>query len=124
MQVMDKAGGRSFTTVDIETLGIFAEQAALAIEQAQLEERLTALIGQVLAASGQADTAAAQTAARGFAAALQDESAFQELLDLAQLVQQVASNGEQERLLCASLLQGLLAYFAARPRQSLSPGIW
>jgi GAF domain-containing protein len=125
MQVMDKSGGRSFSTSDIETLGLFAEQAALAIEQTQMEERLTALIGQVLAAPGREnDAAAAQTAARGFAAALQDESSYREMLDLAQLVQQIAGYGEQERLLCASLLQSLLSYLAARPRQTLSPGIW
>jgi len=119
LELMDKAGGRSFTPADIETLGGFGTQAAIVIEQSRLQTSVSGLIGLLLSSPDRAGAAAgAGTAARAFAATLQEASSYQETLELAQLVRQFASLGELERQLCASLLRGQLQYFGARPQLS------
>jgi len=124
LQLLDKAGGRSFTTTDIETLGLFGAQAAIVVEQSRTSTSLSALIGQLLSAPGGAGgQIGVSDAAHAFAAAVEADSAYHATLELAQLVQRIASQGEQERQLCASLLQSFATYFAARPQLTLSGGI-
>jgi GAF domain-containing protein len=125
LQVMDKAGGQSFTTMDIQTLGLFAEQAAIAVEQSRIYTDLATLIGQILASSDKdASNLVGEIAGRAFAGAVQDESDYREMLELAQLVQQIAGHGEQERRLCVSLLQSMVTYLRDRPRLTLATQIW
>jgi GAF domain-containing protein len=117
MQVMDKAGGLPFTTSDIETLGMFAEQATIVVQQARINADLTALVGRMLASpSGESGDVVAEIAGRAFAGAVQTEADYQGMLELAQLVQRIAGAGERERHLCAALLRSTLTYVAGRPQ--------
>lgn len=119
LELMDKAGGRSFAPADIERLGAFGAQAAIVVEQSRLHTSLSGLIGELLSTPDRSGVAAAAgDAARAFAATLQAAPAYQETLELAQLVRQFASQGDLERQLCASLLRDVLQYFGARPQLS------
>src|SRR5687768_17229746 len=48
LQLLDKENSDAFTSADMEILGMFANQAAVAIEQSRTHRNLTALIGEVL----------------------------------------------------------------------------
>jgi GAF domain-containing protein len=123
-QLLDKTRGRTFTTADIDTLGVFAEQAAIAVEQSRVQERLAEVVGQILASqSGESGRNAAVAAARAFARGIEYESPYQEILRSARLLQQIAAFGDQERRLCATILGDLLAYLQSRPQLDL-PRAW
>jgi signal transduction protein with GAF and PtsI domain len=119
LELMDKGGGRSFTTDDMETASLFAEQAALLLEQSRAYTSLGALMSKLLSGSS-SEGGVATDAARAFATALEDAPAYHQTVELAELVQRLASQGEHERRLCAAVLRSLLEYASARPQPGLT----
>ena len=56
LELMDKEGADAFDNADIETLGLFASLAAVAIEQSQTRAQLTSLLHQVSSLRGDVRT--------------------------------------------------------------------
>ena len=117
LELLDKVGASSFDAADMEALGLFANQAAVALQQSRTHRNLGALVAELLESSdGQAPAKddAAQTEA--IAALAEDDAAFRDALELARLVHEIAHQGEGEREACHTILTGLAEYLRARAR--------
>jgi GAF domain-containing protein len=110
LELLDKEDGSSFTPEDIESLGLFANQAAVAIEQSRIHTSLGALIGDVLR------TRELGPAAEAFARRAGEDPSSRQALALAQLVREIANAGEREAQACRAILEGFADYLRARGR--------
>ncbi len=119
LELLDKEGAPSFAAADMHALGLFANQAAVAIEQSRTHRDLAAFLAEVVRSlDGAADGASAPLAdrARAFATAIAaDDAAFGQALELAALVQEIAGHGEREFAACRTLLRGFAEYLRLRP---------
>ena len=109
LELLDKQGGASFTPTDIDTLTLFASLAALAIEQSQAQQNLVRLVSNALASAG-ITTATSPAPESGLA----DDAAYRQSLELARLVQEIASQGETEVEACRAILQSFARYLRLR----------
>jgi GAF domain-containing protein len=118
LQLLDKLSAPSFSAADMEILGVFANQAAVAIEQSLTHRNVAALIGQVLQslpAGNGAERERLRAGAKEFAASVEESAAYRQALDLARLVQEIAWQGESELKACRAILQGFAEYLRQRP---------
>ncbi len=118
LELLDKTGSNAFDQHDIEALGLFAGQAAVAIEQSRAHRNLVALLAEVVAAPGRGEAYGRQgllQQAREFAARVEADPAARQALDLARLVQEIAWRGERERAACAAILREFAAYLRTNP---------
>jgi GAF domain-containing protein len=116
VELLDKEDGSSFTSADIESLGLFANQAAVAIEQSRIHASLGALIGDVLKTLG-GDKEAQETLgsdASAFAGRVERDPTSRDTLELAQLVQEITRAGEREAMACRAILQSFAEFLRAR----------
>lgn len=121
LELLDKIGAPSFRPEDMETLALFANQAAVTIAQSRTHQRLTGLVSEALNTFRHTDAQpnGIQTAAVAFATNVEADPAYQEAFQLAQLVREVARQGEPEREACTAILRGFVTYLRGRP--DLSP---
>ena len=118
LELLDKMGAPSFTPADIQLLGAFANQAAVALEQARMLENLSGLVIEVLRQLN--DTAdpdrrqRAEERAREYAARLGQDSTYRRALALARQVRDIARQGDNEFALCQTILGGFAEYLRAR----------
>ncbi len=128
LELLDKEGGASFSAADMEILGLFAGQAAVAIEQSRTHRNLPALAAEVVR-SLDADGSAVNRQgrylddARRFAASVEDDPSYRAALELAALVHEIAWAGERERDACRTLLQGFASYLRDRPHGTAHLGV-
>ncbi len=118
LELLDKEGAPSFSTQDMEDLSLFANQAAIAIEQSRTSRNLAAFLGEVLEPIGRAtngERQELQERARAFAEHLEEDAAFGKALELARLVQEIAHQGENELKGCQAILRGFAEYLRLRP---------
>jgi len=108
LELLDKADGSSFTPDDMESLGLFANQAAVAIEQSRLHTTLGALIADVLRSRELGPGAEA------FARRASEDPSSRQALALAQLVQEIARAGERETQACRAILESFAEYLRTR----------
>jgi GAF domain-containing protein len=116
-ELLDKEGLGSFGPQDMEVLGLFANQAAVAIQQSRSFAGLAALILGPLASLGELPAEqreALATATRSFATAYEQDPAYRQALHLARLVQEIVARGERETMACQTILEGFAAYLRAR----------
>jgi GAF domain-containing protein len=117
MEVLDKISAPSFGIKDMELLGVFARQAAIAIEQAQQMEDLSQALVKGL------DVLAAESADVGAASFREvltqpgegDAARRRDLADLAGLLFEISQAGEDERQVALKILSAFRDYLAARP---------
>jgi GAF domain-containing protein len=117
-EMLDKVGAPAFSSEDMRTLGMFANQAAVAIELSRTYRHVAPLIGELLASLGH--TAADQRRtllerSEAFAAHVEEEVSYRETLDLATIIQEIAWRGEEERAACLAILRGFADYLRSRP---------
>lgn len=111
LELLDKEGAPAFTAADMHTLGLFANQAAVAIEQSRTHRTFGALLGDLLRASGGDSSARLAERARRFAAQIEaEDTAAGQALDLAALVQEIVWRGERERVACRAILRAFADY--------------
>jgi GAF domain-containing protein len=108
LELLDKEDGSSFTADDIASLGLFANQAAVAIEQSRMHTSVGALLGDVLGTRRLEPTAAA------FARHAEDDPTSVRALALAELVHEIARAGEREAQACRAILESFAEYLRAR----------
>ena len=125
IQLLDKEGGQPFTPGDMETLGRFAEQAAVAIEQSRISRNLSSIFVSVLQTlrDGHEDPAVIEALARQATDFLDQTEAtevFRDALTLARHVQQIAGEGPAERKLASDVLTSVVGYLRERPRVDFS----
>lgn len=117
-EMLDKIGAPGFSREDMRTLGMFANQAAVAIELSRTYRHLAPLIGELLSSLGDIAPEQKRTLSErseAFAAHVEEEVSYREALDLAKLVQEIAWRGDGERAACLAILRGFADYLRSRP---------
>jgi GAF domain-containing protein len=121
LELLDKEGAPSFSPEDMDALSLFGNQAAIAIEQSRTQGNLAALLSEVLESMTGASDAQKQwlqERATAFATAIEQENpVYRQAIELAQIVQEIVSQGDAETKLCQTILRGVADYARAR-RQS------
>ena len=120
LELLDKIGAPAFNAADMSTLGLFANQAAVAIEQSRTHRNLAALLTELLRIPAAEETTVSERA-RQFAARIEaEDAAAGRALDLAALVQEIAWFGEEEREACRTMLRAFADYLRLRPDSVVS----
>ncbi|MCL5999150.1 MAG: GAF domain-containing protein [Chloroflexi bacterium] len=119
MEVLDKISASSFGLQDMELLGMFARQAAIAIDQSQQVASLTQLLVQGLRRLAVSDTGAVPDELLAVLehsgdAASPDDVRTRDLLALADRFNAISELGEAERLACLQILAVFGDYARAR----------
>lgn len=113
MEVLDKISAPAFGMQDMELLGLFARQAAIAIDQSQSLNQLndTIVRGMEQIAAGDAHAASGEI----LAALRSAEGAAPELGELADLFNSISTLGDAEKELCVRTLRAFAEYARSRP---------
>jgi GAF domain-containing protein len=111
LELLDKESGTSFTSEDIASLSLFANQAAVAIEHSRVRSSLAALLRDVL--GGGLDRTL-ESDASAFATRVSEDPASRDALALAQLVHEIANAGEREARACRTILEAFAGYLRSR----------
>jgi GAF domain-containing protein len=120
LELLDKDGAPAFSAADMRTLGLFANQAAVAIEQSRTHRNLAALVAELLRTPDAEETTLSERA-RQFAVRVEaEDAAAGQALDLAALVQVIAWFGEDERDACRTILSAFADYLRQRPASGAS----
>jgi GAF domain-containing protein len=110
MEVLDKIDAPAFGMQDMELLGLFAQQAALAIAQAQTIEHLGEALTLSLKRLASSNT---EHPPKSLFAALEadaEPSARRDLLEVADLLYAFSDLGENERKTCLKILSAFSEY--------------
>jgi|tagenome__1003787_1003787.scaffolds.fasta_scaffold20985212_7 signal transduction protein with GAF and PtsI domain len=108
IELLDKEGATSFGPYDMEALTLFANQAAVALQQSRTHHNLAELIRDVL------DIGDTQQTTR-LAVVVKEHPTFRSSLELAQLVHEIVSEGDDETEACRAMLRGFAQYLRLRP---------
>ena len=105
MEVLDKIEASSFDLKDMELMGLFAQQASMAIEQSQQVDRIQDAMVRGLKRLAKADKSKPslelQTALDD---SIEKRDDLIDLLDLADLFNQISALGDEERKACVQIL--------------------
>jgi GAF domain-containing protein len=124
IELLDKQGADGFDATDMHALSLFATQAAVAIEQSRAERGLAALLRELLGSLGDGQAKERSTLVErvsALTAELQLEPGFARVVELAELVRDVASAGEAEANLCVTVLRDVAEYARARRQPTRPP---
>jgi GAF domain-containing protein len=105
LEMLDKEDGERFTVADLEVLGLFANQAAVALQFSRAQQRVARLVQ-----ARQPDREQPESVEGGD----DDDIDSREALELANLVHEIAWRGERERRACHAILVGFADYLRAR----------
>jgi GAF domain-containing protein len=120
IELMDKQSAHSFDASDILALGLFANQAAVAIEQSRSHRSLADLLRELLGSTHDASAGAREDLLQRVSASadkLEADASFRRALDLALIVHEVAQHGEEESAACLAILRGFADYLRALDRR-------
>jgi GAF domain-containing protein len=120
LELLDKDGASSYTAADVATLGLFANQAAVAIEQSRNQRSIAALLKSVIGSLGGIPDYQREGLAEGahsFAAGVEEAPSRRRALELAALVREISQRGEEEHRACQAILQGFAEYLRSRPEE-------
>ena len=119
MEVLDKIDASSFDLKDMDLMGLFAQQAAMAIEQSQQIDQIQDAMVRGLKRLAKADKSKPspelQTALDH---SLEEKDEKIDLLELADLFNQISALGEEERKACIQILN---VFANLRKPESSSP---
>jgi len=111
LELLDKEGAPSFGTADMAMLGLFANQAAVAIEQSRIHVDLAALLDERLRGVG---SAALGERTSAFAERAQGAVGYGRSLELARLVREISHRGDAESSACHVILEAFAEYLRSR----------
>jgi GAF domain-containing protein len=118
MEVLDKINAESFDIQDMELAGMFARQAALAIDQAQQVGRIEEAL--ILGLKRLASEDATQDSGEMLSVleeGLDDRGAMPDLVELAHLFGEISELGDSERRMCLEILKAFAAYRRSSTRR-------
>jgi len=118
MEVLDKINASSFGIQDMELLGMFARQAALAIDQSQqigrIEEALILGLKQLASSDPSKESAAILAVLED---GLHQQGGMPDLLQLARVFGDISELGEAERRACLQVLEVFADYRRSSTRR-------
>ena len=115
LQLLDKYGDQPFGAEDMETAGLFANQAAIAIEQSRATQNLTQLMRTALAGTGDMSNDLVMRAI-DLAGRTQESAAYRETLKIAATLGEISRRGDAARRLCEQVVGAIHTYLRAQPR--------
>ena len=105
MEILDKIDATSFDIHDMELMGVFAQQAAMAIEQSQqideIQQSMVHALKRLAKVDRSRESADLQSA---LDKSLENREETKDLLELADRFNQISSLGEAERKACIQIL--------------------
>jgi signal transduction protein with GAF and PtsI domain len=111
MEVLDKINATSFDIHDMELMGLFAQQAAMAIEQSQQIDQIQESMVRALKQLAKADRSNPSVELRKVLdQSLEKREEMIDLLELADLFNQISTLGEAERKACIQILNVFAEY--------------
>jgi GAF domain-containing protein len=111
MEVLDKIDAASFDMHDMELMGMFAQQAAMAIDQSQQIDEIHQSLVRGLKRLAKSDKSADSAELQGvLSQSLENNEATTDLLELADLFNQISALGEAERKACIQVLSVFAEY--------------
>jgi putative methionine-R-sulfoxide reductase with GAF domain len=122
LEVLDKQSGESFQLHDMELLGLFAKQAAVAIELSSTCRSLITLLASAITGAGRSANEETQSLLENtanFVHRFEQTTSYKSAMDLAGLLGEIVWNGESELVLCDAILRNIAQY--VRSRQNTSP---
>jgi GAF domain-containing protein len=127
LELLDKEGANSFSSLDMQILGLFANQAAVAIEQSLTHRNLAALLSEVIdsldnVSNYQKEHLKQKT--KDFASSIEEDKTYQQALEIARLVQEIVWQGEGEAQTCHSILRSFAEYLRLKSKLSSNLGAW
>lgn len=118
LELLDRLDGASFSARDMSTLGLFANQAAIAIIQSRTRASGVALLRDLIGSFDPDHPATAPLYDRVeqlvASAGPGDGGGYQEALTLAALVQEIVWHGDRESRACRAILEGFAGYLRQR----------
>jgi len=105
MEVLDKIDAKSFDMHDMELMGLFAQQAAMAIEQSQQIDEVQDTMVRALKRLAKVDRSKSSAELQAVLdQSLKKREEMIDLLELADLFNQISALGEAERKACVQIL--------------------
>ncbi|MGE3270925.1 MAG: GAF domain-containing protein [Chloroflexota bacterium] len=126
LELLDKEGAAHFSPEDMEALGLFANQAAVAIEQSRSQSRLEALVtGFIESLTGVSEHQRQSMVERvkALSHSISEDPAYKRSLELAALVQEISAQGEREWDACRGILESFAGYLRLRPSTMAEMGM-
>lgn len=114
LQLLDRDGGNPFSPADMATLGRFANQAAVAIEQSRAVRSLAALMRAAIADLDQEGSLSERAVA--FAERTEDSADYREIVELAGLLGEIARRGDSGRRLSLDVTGAIVTYLRTQRR--------
>jgi GAF domain-containing protein len=118
MEILDKIDEQSFDLQDMELMGLFAQQAAMAIEQSQqiddIQDTMVRALKRLVKGDRSSPSVELQSA---LDQSLEKREEMTDLLELADLFNQISALGDAERKVCIQVL----SVFAEYKKSSSSP---
>jgi GAF domain-containing protein len=128
LELLDKNGKESFGTADIEALSLFANQAAIAIQQSRAQTSVTSMLMQMISAYGPVSPGRQRRIEKAAAAIAQDvdDPVHRHAMELSGLIHEIVHYGDAETAACRALLEGFASYLRSRlagePRRASPAG--
>jgi len=121
LELLDKSDGASFTMLDMQVLGRFANMAAVAIEQSRTRESLSAVIAEMVLefSTGNLPDEQRQQMIAGMqrlAGDIAGDERYQQALRLVRLVEEISRAGDHELGVCEAMLRPFAEYVRWRPQ--------
>jgi GAF domain-containing protein len=120
LELLDKADDASFTMLDMQVLGLFANLAAVALEQSRTRDDLSGVIAEMLETSnGDLSEQRRQSLVertRLLARDIASDQRYQQALGLARLVEEISRGGERELAICQAILRDFVEYLRSQPQ--------
>lgn len=111
MEILDKINATSFDLQDMELLGMFAQQAAMSIDQSQQIDNIEQALISGLKRFAKSDKSQdSSELAAALDRSLSEESVSTDLLKLADLFNEISALGEPERKACLQVLTVFAEY--------------
>jgi signal transduction protein with GAF and PtsI domain len=111
MEVLDKIDAASFDMRDMELMGMFAQQAAMAIDQSQQVDQIHETLVRGLKRLAKSDASAPSPELQTvLSQSLEKNEQTTDLLELADLFNQVSALGDSERKACIQILSVFAEY--------------
>lgn len=111
MEVLDKIDATSFTMQDMELMGLFAQQAAMAIDQSQQIDQIQDAMVRALKRLAKADRSKpSPELIAALDQSMEKREEMVDLLEIADLFNQISSLGEAERRACIQILNVFAEY--------------
>ena len=105
MEVLDKIDAKSFDMHDMELMGLFAQQASMAIEQSQQIDEIQETMVRALKRLAKTDRSKPSAELQSVLdQSLQKRDEMIDLLELADLFNEISALGEAERKACVQIL--------------------